>query len=118
MPSATDDAKLAEDELRAEEVYDSLVRPPPASRGRGEICRRCHQVGRLRDRRRRLRRDRPSPDPPSWGATLVDENRAVRSVSNPGAWSDPGMTDRGEVNARLEAIIPLRVRGPAGEDLE
>lgn len=28
------------------------------------------------------------------------------------------MTDRGVVNARLEAILPLRVRGPAGDELE
>ncbi len=28
------------------------------------------------------------------------------------------MTGRGAVNARLEAIIPLRVRGPAGDELE
>jgi len=26
--------------------------------------------------------------------------------------------DRGEVNERLEAIVPLRVRGPAGDELE
>ena len=28
------------------------------------------------------------------------------------------MTDRGAVNARLEAVVPLRVRGPAGDELE
>ena len=28
------------------------------------------------------------------------------------------MTDRGAVNARLEAIITLRIRGPSGDELE
>ena len=28
------------------------------------------------------------------------------------------MTDQGTVNSRLEAIIPLRVRGPAGDEVE
>lgn len=28
------------------------------------------------------------------------------------------MTDRGEVNSRLEAVVPLRVRGPSGDELQ
>ena len=118
MPPATDDARLAEDERRAEEVYEHFIRPALRPEDEGKYVAVAVESGDF---------EIDADDYAATGRLLArhpgarlwaDADRAVRGVPAPRPRGGPTLTDRGAVNKRLEAIVPLRVRGPMGDELE
>jgi hypothetical protein len=100
VPATTDDARLAEDERRAEEIYDRHVRPTLRPEDEGKYVAVAVESGDF---------EIDADDYAATGRLLARRPGTRLWLMRVG----PAVTDRGVINLGSEATVRLRTRGPA-----